>query len=283
MDGIPMKSGKTLQLRLLQDSIFKVGIAILSTMLMVPLLFILYYIISQGISAFSWDFLTHLPKPVGEVGGGVSNAIVGTLILVTLAGLMSIPLGIFIAIYLSENRGQKLAYYVRICSDTLQGIPSIVMGIIAYAWIVIPMGGFSAFSGSVALALMMLPMVTKSTEETLKMIPDSIKEAAFALGAPYYKTMLKIVLPSAKSGILSGILLGLARIMGETAPLLFTAFGNPFMALNILKPVNSLPLLIFNYATSPYDDWQQLAWGASLLLIIFILVLSLLAKVIAKK
>jgi phosphate transport system permease protein len=154
------------------------------------------------------------------------------------------------------------------------------MGIIAYVWIVIPMGSFSALSGGIALGLMMLPIVTKTTEETLYMIPNSLKEAAYALGAPYYKTILTVILPSAKSGISSGILLGLARISGETAPLLFTAFGNPFMNFNIMKSVNSLPLLIFNYATSPYEDWQRLAWGSSLLLVIFVLLLSLLSKVV---
>ena len=163
------------------------------------------------------------------------------------------------------------------------GVPSIVMGIIAYAWIVMPLGSFSVLSGGVALALMMLPLVIKATEETLKLIPESLKEASFALGVPYYKTMLRVVLPAGKSGIMSGILLGLARVSGETAPLLFTAFGNPFMNVNIFRSSNSLPLLIFNYATSPYQDWQQLAWGASLLLVLFVLSLSILAKVVVRK
>ena len=203
--------------------------------------------------------------------------------LVLIAAVLSIPVGVFIGIYLSEFPKSKVSYYSRLCVDTLQGIPSIVMGVIAYAWVVVPMGGFSALSGGIALALMMLPLIAKSTEETLKMIPHTLKEAAYALGASYPSVILKIVVPAGKNGIFSGILLGVARVAGETAPLLFTAFGNPYMNTDIMKSVNSLPLLIFNYATSPYEDWQNLAWGASLLLILFVLSLSLLSKFLLRR
>lgn len=278
-----MKLKNSLKSRLAKDVAFKIVVGVLSAMLILPLLFILFYIVKHGSASFSWGFFTQTPVQVGETGGGVSNAIIGTLMLIGTASVFAIPLGILIGIYLSENRQSKVAEFTRLCVDTLQGVPSIVMGIIAYAWIVMPMGGFSAFSGGVALAIMMLPIVTKSTEETLILVPDSLKEASLALGVPYHSTILKVVLPAGKSGIMSGILLGVARVSGETAPLLFTAFGNPFMATNLFKPVNSLPLLIFNYATSPYEDWQTLAWGASLLLVLFVLSLSILAKVMVKK
>ncbi|MGN6540686.1 MAG: phosphate ABC transporter permease PstA, partial [Ginsengibacter sp.] len=176
-----------------------------------------------------------------------------------------------------------LAYYCRLAVDVLQGIPSIVIGIIIYEWIVRPMGGFSAFSGSVALALMMLPSIVKSTEETLKLLPESLKEASLALGVPYYKTMMKVIVPTGLSGILTGVILSISRVIGETAPLLFTAFGSPFMTTDIFKPMSSLPLIIFNYATSPYEDWHQLAWGASMLLILMILILNIISKIVQRK
>ena len=273
----------TLETRLKLSTVYEWLLLLLSGLLMVPLAFILFYLIKQGITAINWTFLTSLPKPVGETGGGVSNAIVGTLIIVAIASIIAIPLGMLIGIFTAENKTARLADAVRIAIDTLQGIPSIVIGIIAYTWVVRPMGGFSAFSGGIALAFIMLPLVAKSTEETVKLIPDTLKEASYALGAPYYKTILFVVIPSSINGIIAGILLGIARICGETAPLLFTAFGNPFMSLKLQKAINALPLLIFNYATSPYDDWQQLAWGASLLLIGFVLFLSLLAKVVIRK
>lgn len=273
----------SVETRLVKNIVFKAIVFFMSFIVLIPLFFILFYIVKNGLSAFSFDFFTQLPKPVGEAGGGISNAIVGTLLLIGLSSLAAIPFGIFIGLYLSENKTGKLPELTRLCVDTLQGVPSIVMGIIAYAWIVIPMGGFSVLSGGIALSLMMLPIVVKSTDETLSLVPESLKEAAFALGAPYYSTMVRVVIPSSKKGIMSGVLLGIARVSGETAPLLFTAFGSPFMNSNILRPANSLPLLIFNYATSPYDDWQSLAWGASLVLVLFVLSLSILAKVVVKK
>ena len=278
-----MINTRSVEARLIKNIVFKSLVFSMSFIVLIPLFFILFYIVKNGISAFSLDFFLNLPKPVGEIGGGISNAIVGTLLLIVISSSIAIPFGIFIGLYLAENKVGLLPELTRLCVDTLQGVPSIVMGIIAYAWIVIPMGSFSVLSGGIALSLMMLPIVVKSTEETMSLIPESLKEAAFALGAPYYTTMIKVVIPSSKKGILSGVLLGIARVSGETAPLLFTAFGSPFMNTDILKPANSLPLLIFNYATSPYDDWQSLAWGASLVLVLFILSLSILAKVVIKK
>ena len=269
--------------RIFKDRAFSTGVTLLSFGMLIPLLLILAYITRNGISAINWGFLINLPRPVGEAGGGISNAQVGTLILVALAFALSVPMGIATGIFLSEYRKGRLAYAVRLCTEILQGIPSIVIGIIAYVWVVIPMGRFSALSGGVALGIMMLPVVIRSTEETLKLIPESLREASLALGVPYYKTILKVILPAALGGITTGILVSIARIAGETAPLLFTAFGNPFMETNILKPLNSLPLLIFNYATSPYQDWHTLAWGASFVLIVMVLVLNLIAKVVTAR
>jgi phosphate transport system permease protein len=244
---------------------------------------ILFLITKNGISVVNWEFLSQLPKPVGEIGGGISNAILGTLWLIVLSFIFSVPLGIFAGIFLSEYRAGRLAYLTRLSIEILQGIPSIVIGIIAYVWVVLPMGSFSALSGGVALGIMMLPVIVMATEETLKLIPDSLREASLALGVSYSRTIMKVILPAGLSGILSGILLGIARVAGETAPLLFTAFGSPFMNQNILKPISSLPLTIFNYATSPYPEWHTLAWGASLVLITFVLGLNLITKLVTKR
>ncbi|MBC7189484.1 phosphate ABC transporter permease PstA, partial [Candidatus Aerophobetes bacterium] len=195
----------------------------------------------------------------------------------------AVPLGVLAGIYLSEHKKGKLSYLARLCVEILQGIPSIVIGIIAYLWIVVPMRTFSALSGGIALGIMMLPVIVRTTEETLKMIPDTLKEASLALGVPYARTITKVIVPAGLSGIITGVLISIARIAGETAPLLFTAFGNPFMNLNIFKPVNSLPLLIFNYATSPYTEWHKVAWGASFVLVVIVLSLNLITKMVARK
>lgn len=269
--------------RILADKLFKVIIVLLSFACILPMFFILFFITRKGISVINWEFLSQLPKPVGEVGGGILNAIIGTFMLITVSTLMSVPIGVFTGIFLSEYRKGKLVYLVRSSIEILQGIPSIVIGIIAYVWIVVPVGSFSAFSGGVALAIMMLPVIITAAEETLKLIPDSLREASLALGVSYPRTILKVVLPAGMSGILTGILLSIGRVVGETAPLLFTAFGSPFMNLNILKPVNTLPLMIFNYATSPYPEWHRLAWGASFVLIVFVLSMNLFTKLVTRR
>lgn len=272
-----------IQRRLLKNRLFFLGISLFSFALFLPLFFIILYIIKNGLALISFDFLTQLPPPPGQEGGGIANAIVGTFLLIVIASVLAVPLGILAGIYLAENRSGRFSEFIRFCVEILQGTPSIVIGIVAYSWVVLPMGGFSAFSGGVALAIMMMPVIVRTTEETLKLIPETYKEASMALGTPYYKTMLRIVIPTGLSGILSGILLSIARIAGETAPLLFTAFGNPFLTVDVTKPVQALPLLIFNYATSPYDHWRAMAWGASFVLIAFILGLSILVKVVAKR
>jgi len=272
-----------LLIRSIKNTVFKTLVIVLSILPTVPLFLILLFIFREGVTSINWHFFISLPKPVGEAGGGIANALVGTFLLVTLSSIISIPIGLTAGIYLSEFRGSKISYWVRLCVDILQGVPSIVIGIIAYLWVVRQMGHFSALSGAIALGIIMLPVIIKSTEETLKLIPESLKEASLALGVPYYRTIIKVILPAGLSGIITGVLLSISRVAGETAPLLFTAFGNPFMNWNIDKPVHSLPLLIFNYAISPYEDWHKIAWGAAFVLVIFVLLLNLIAKGVAGK
>lgn len=260
------------------NKIMEIMIFFMAFISTLPLVLILFYLVKKGIAAVDWEFISHLPRPIGEKGGGVLNAIVGTVMLLSFATLMAVPLGVGAGIYLAEAKKSRLSYWTRVAVDILQGSPSIVLGVVVYIWIVKPMRSFSAFSGSVALAIMMLPMVIYSTEETLKVIPHTLKEAALALGVPYYRTILKVIVPAGLSGITTGVLIGVARIAGETAPLLFTAFGSPFINLNPLKPVSALPLVIFNYATSPYPQWWSQAWGASILLAFLVLCLNLMAK-----
>jgi phosphate transport system permease protein len=272
-----------IKLRIGKSKLFKGVVITLSVLCTIPLFLILFYIFIQGFSKINWHFLVNLPKPVGETGGGIANALVGSLLIVFFAAVIAIPFGIMGGIYLSENKKTRLANWCRLAVDVLQGTPSIVVGIVIYFWIVKPLGTFSALSGSVALAIMMLPIVVRSTEETLKLLPSSLKEAGLALGLPYHKVILRIVLPCGFSGVISGVILAVARIAGETAPLLFTAFGNPFFSTNVLKPMQSLPLLIFNYATSPYDEWHDLAWGAALILLIWVLLLNVITKITTRR
>jgi len=249
----------------------------------VPLILIILYIFEKGITKINWDFISKIPKPVGEEGGGIVNALIGSILIVLAASVIAIPIGIMGGIYLSENKSTRLSYWSRLSVDVLQGVPSIVIGIVVYFWVVKPIGTFSAISGSVALAIMMLPILIRSTEETLKLIPDSLKEAGLALGLPYHRVILKVIVPCGVSGILSGIMLSIARIAGETAPLLFTAFGNPFLNTNLGRPMQSLPLMIFNYATSPYDEWHEMAWGAALILLFTVLFLNISTKLITRR
>ena len=263
--------------------LFKGVIVFFAFLITVPLIIVLLYIIKQGVTQVNWHFLTHVPAPVGEPGGGIINALAGSFIMVLMAAVVAIPVGMMAGIYLSENPGTKLAYYSGLCVDILQGVPSIVVGIVIYFWLVKPLGTFSAISGSAALAIMMLPIVIRSTEQTLMLLPASLKEAALSLGVPYHRVILKVIVPCGFAGILSGITLSVARVIGETAPLLFTAFGNPFLSFSVKKPMESLPHLIFTYATSPYDDWHNLAWGASFILLVFVLTLNIITKVITRK
>jgi phosphate transport system permease protein len=274
---------KQIKYRIAKNKASEVVISIYSFLITIPLIAIIFYVLKTGLSKLSWQFLTNIPQPVGEIGGGIANALVGSILIVLLATIIAVPFGILCGVYLSENKNAKLSYWSRLAVDVLQGTPSIVIGIVIYFWVVKPRGGFSAFSGSIALALMMLPIVIRSTEETLKLLPDTLKEAGLALGLPYHKVILKVIIPCGMSGILSGVMLSVARIAGETAPLLFTAFGNPYLTTNVLKPMQTLPLLIFNYATSPYDEWHDLAWGASLILLIWVLSMNLITKLITRR
>jgi len=269
--------------RLRGDVAFRSMVLALSLIATLPLLLILLFIIIRGASSINWQFLTQLPKPIGETGGGISNAIIGTLILVLIATVISVPLGVIAGIFLSEKGKSRLGTFARLSVETLMGIPSIVLGIVAYVWIVRPMGRFSAFSGGIALAMIMLPVITLATEETLLMIPVSLREAALALGVSYPATIMKVIVPAGMSGIITGTLLGVARGAGETAPLLFTSFGSPFMSLNIFKPMASLPQTIFYYATSPYPEWQSLAWGASFVLLVIVLALNIVTKLVTSR
>ena len=268
-------------IRKLTDLLVTISIIFFSILTVIPLFLILSFIFKEGIGAINFEFFITLPKPVGEDGGGVVNAIIGTIVLITLATLFAFPIGVLAGLFLKEGRCDWWSDSIRLSVEILQSIPSIVIGIAVYLWVVKPMGGFSTFSGAIALALIMLPVVIRTTEETLRLIPNSLKEASFALGAPYWQTMVKVILPAGLNGIMTGILVSVARIAGETAPLLFTAFGNPFINLNLSKPISSLPQIIFNYAISPYEDWHRLAWGASFVLILLVFGLNLSSKIIA--
>jgi phosphate transport system permease protein len=274
---------KGVQYRVWKSRIFQGIIILFAFLITVPLFAIIYYVVKTGVTQINWNFLSNIPQPVGELGGGIANALVGSLLIVLIATVIAVPLGVLCGIYLSENSKSRISYWSRLAVDILQGTPSIVIGIVIYFWVVKPNGGFSALSGSIALAIMMLPIIIRSTEENLNLLPSSLKEAGLALGLPYQKVIMRIIVPCGFSGILSGIMLAVARVAGETAPLLFTAFGNPYLSTNILKPMQSLPLLIFNYATSPYDEWHDLAWGASTILLIWVLLLNISTKLITRK
>ena len=248
----------------------------------IPLVLIFYYTISKGITYLNLDFFVAMPKPVGESGGGMANAIVGTLILIGIGGGIGIPVGIMTGTYLSEFGNNKFGYVVRFLTDVLSGIPSIVVGVVAYTMIVVPMKHFSALAGGVALGILMIPTITRTTEEMIKLVPHSLREAGLALGIPKWKTTLSIVLKTAWKGIATGVLLGLSRAAGETAPLLFTALGNRFWSTSIGQPIASLTVYIYDYAKSPFEDWNQQAWTAALVLILLISLLSLLFRVITR-
>ena len=243
-----------------------------------PLLFIFFHLLKEGAGAVQWHFFTNLPQPAGESGGGMANAIAGTLILIGIASAIGLPVGVGAGLYLAERGRTQLATIVRFLSDVLNGLPSIVMGIFAWQFIVRPMGRFSAVAGGVALGAMMIPMVTRTTEEMVRLVPVSLREAALALGYARWRTSLSIVLRTATAGIVTGALVAIARIAGETAPLLFTALGNQFWSLELDAPIAALPLQIFTYAVSPYDDWHAQAWAGALVLITLVLLISVAAR-----
>jgi phosphate transport system permease protein len=247
------------------------------------LFFILGYLVYHGGTSVSWNFFTKLPAPVGEVGGGMANANVGSAKLLLLATLLGVPIGFFGAIYLAEFSGGTVAFVVRYAADLLNGVPSIVIGIFAYSLVVLPFKHFSTLAGGFALGLMMIPITLRSTEEFLRAVPRALREGAMALGASRWKTIASVVVPAAYRGILTAILLAFARVAGETAPLLFTAFGNRFWSPGWDQPTASLPVMIFTYAIAPYDDWHRQAWAAGLVLLGLILIINIVARVILSR
>jgi phosphate transport system permease protein len=250
---------------------FMTGLAVLTVILvLVPLVAIFGYLVYRGIGSINWAFLTQTPKPVGEAGGGMANAIVGSGVILAIASILGVPLGIGAGIYLAEFGRNRFGNVIRFTADVLNGVPSIVIGIVAYAIVVLRQRHFSALAGGVALAIMMVPTISRTTEEMLLLVPQALREAAYGLGIPRWRTTLSITLRTATSGVITGIMLAFARVAGETAPLLFTAFGNQFWSVRIDQPTAALPLQIFSYAISPYDEWHRQAWAGALVLIILI-------------
>jgi phosphate transport system permease protein len=247
---------------------------------LIPLAFVLFYVIRQGFSSLNWDFFTKMPKPVGEAGGGMANAIVGTLMLVGLASVLAIPVGLLCGIYLAEYAGTRFAALVRFTADVLNGVPSIVIGIFAYGLAVLPVHRFSALAGGLALAFMMIPIIARTAEELLRLVPASLREGALALGATRARASFSVMVPAALPGIITGILVALARIAGETAPLLFTSFNNRFFSTRLDQPIASLTVQIFSYAIAPYDDWHRQAWAGAFVLVLVVLLFSILARVV---
>jgi phosphate transport system permease protein len=264
---------------------FVSGLSVLATIVVIiPLIAILFYLVYKGASSLNLAFFTRPPAPVGESGGGMANAIVGSGIILMLASLMGIPIGIAAGVYLAEfGRGKPFATAVRFTADVLNGVPSIVMGISIYSLIVVRQKHFSALAGGVALAIMMIPTITRTTEEMLATVPHAIREAALGLGVPKWRTAVSVSLRTASPGIITGCMLAFARVAGETAPLLFTAFGNQFWSLKLNEPIAALPLQIYVYAISPYDEWHRLAWAGSLVLIVMIMVSVTLVRIFANR
>lgn len=264
--------------------LFARGACVAATLLaIVPLASVLAYVVGQGVGGLSLEFFTGLPKPVGEEGGGMANALVGSLELVGLASLIGIPAGVLGGIYLAEFSKGVFGRAVRFCADVMTGVPSIVVGMFVYTVLVLAMRRFSALAGAVALAIIMLPTVIRTTEELLKLVPGNLREAALALGTPQWRMILKVVLPTAARGIATGVMLAVARVAGETAPLLFTAFNNRFWNQGLDQPIASLPVQIFNFAVSPYADWHQQAWAAALVLVLMVLALNLVARLLTRQ
>ena len=250
---------------------------------LIPLAFILFFVLRHGVPALNWAFFTELPKPVGETGGGMANAIVGTGILIGLAALIAVPIGITCGVYITEFNTSRLAPAVRFAADMLNGVPSIVIGVFAYAIAVLPFKRFSALAGGVALGVMMIPIIVRTTEELLALVPSSLREGALALGATRARTVATVILPAALPGIVTGVLVALARVAGETAPLLFTAFNNRFFSNRLDQPIGSLTVQIFTYAISPYEDWHRQAWAGATVLIAAVLLFSLLARFVTRR
>jgi phosphate transport system permease protein len=261
--------------------VFLCGLAVVVAM--VPLALIFFYVLKQGFSALNWDFFTRLPRPVGEAGGGMANAMVGTLILIGIASVVAVPVGLIAGVYLSEYAGARLASAARFTADVLNGVPSIVIGIFAYGLAVLPVHRFSAIAGGLALGFMMIPIITRTTEELLNLVPSSLREGALALGATRARAAFGVMVPAALPGIMTGILVALARIAGETAPLLFTSFNNRYFTARLDQPIASLTVQVYTYAISPYDDWHRQAWAGALVLVSLVFAFSVFARMATRR
>lgn len=265
------------------DQLASLLTALMAALVLLPLIAILGYLTYRGATALNWSYFTQLPRPVGEAGGGMANAIVGSGLILTIAALLGIPLGMGAGIYLAESSERRLALAVRFAADVLNGVPSIVIGLTAYGLVVLNQHHFSAFAGGVALAIMMVPTIARTSEEALRMVPYSVREAALGVGILEWRTIVSIILPAARSGIITGIMLAFSRVAGETAPLLFTAFGNQFWNFNPSQPTAALPLQIFVYAISPYDEWHRQAWAGALVLIALIATTVMLVRLVGNR
>ena len=259
------------------------GCVLCAALVMLPLGLLLSHLLSHGLSALSWGFLVHLPKPVGEPGGGMANAIAGTLMMVGLGLLLAVPAGVGGGLYLAEHGNGRIGAMVRYTADVMAGVPSIVIGVATYGLVVIAMGHFSALAGGIALGILMVPTILRSTEEVVRLVPDSYRHAALALGAPRWKVTQQVVLPAARAGIITATLLALSRAAGETAPLLFTALGNRFWSLSLDRPMASLPVMIYDYARAPYSDWNRQAWAGALVLLLLVTAISALLRLTARR
>jgi phosphate transport system permease protein len=260
--------------RKFKNALMQIITCVCALLVIAPLGLVFYHLLKSGFGSVNWDFFTQLPKPVGESGGGMANAIVGTFELLALAALMGVPVGVLGGIYLSEYGSSRLNWWIRLCADVLNGVPSIIWGMLVYALVVLPMHSYSAWAGGVALAMMMIPLIMRTTEEVLLLVPGGFREAALALGIARWRTSLQIVVRTALKGIVTGVLLALARVGGETAPLLFTALGNRFWNHRLSDPIAALPLQIFTSANSPYKDWHRQAWAGALVLLLLIAIIN---------
>ena len=274
---------RNINLRTIKNWLMTLLMLAATVAVLVPLVLIFFHIVKMGISSINLDFFLNIPKPTGESGGGMANGMLGSFILIAIASAIGLPIGIFGAIYLSEYGGTRFSQVIRFSADVLNGIPSIITGMVAYTLIVVPMQGFSALAGAVALALIMIPIVLRTAEEQLKMVPNSLREASLALGVPLWRTTFKVTLRSAMKGVVTGVLLAAARIAGETAPLLFTALGNMFWSKKLTEPIAAMPLQIFNFAISPYEDWHRLAWAGALVLVTLMFTLSLATRYFSRQ
>jgi len=272
-----------LRRRKLMSSAFVGFCAIAVLLALVPLAFVLFFVVSQGIQSLNWGFFTHMPAPVGEAGGGMANSIAGTLLLISLGSVFAIPIGVVSGVYMSEFAGTRTASVVRFAADTLNGVPSIVIGVFAYGVAVLPFRQFSAIAGGLALGIMMIPIIARTTEELLLLVPGTMREGALALGATRARAVFTVLLPAALPGIVTGVVLALARIAGETAPLLFTSFNNAYFTTSLRQPISSITVQVYTYAISPYPDWHRQAWAGALVLVAIVFVCSLLARVATRK